>query len=63
MEDKPKKKRGFAAINPERAREIQRMGGKVSGGNFKNDRARARKAGRLGGQNSRKRYVASKEGK
>lgn len=44
--------RGFAAMDPNRQREIARMGGKASGGNFANDRQRAAEAGRKGGANS-----------
>lgn len=43
------KKRGFAAMDPEKQREIASEGGKVSGGNFKNDREKARRAGEVGG--------------
>lgn len=41
--------RGFASMDPDRQREIARKGGKASGGNFKNDRERAAKAGKKGG--------------
>lgn len=40
-----KKKRGFAAVDPERAREIQRMGAKASGANFARNPELARRAG------------------
>lgn len=43
-------KRGFAAMDPEEQREIASKGGSASGGNFKNDRQKAREAGRKGGQ-------------
>jgi general stress protein YciG len=43
--------RGFAALTPERRREIASMGGKTSAG-FAKDPERARSAGRKGGQNS-----------
>lgn len=42
------KKRGFA-IDPDKAKAIQSMGGKASPTNFKNNRERAREIGRLGG--------------
>lgn len=48
-------KRGFAAMDEERQREIASKGGQSQGkennpGNFANDRARASEAGRKGGQ-------------
>lgn len=45
-------KRGFAAMDPAKQREIARKGGKASGGNFANDRERAAEAGRIGGRTS-----------
>lgn len=42
-------KRGFASMDPEKQRMIASKGGKASGGNFKNDREKARRAGRIGG--------------
>lgn len=60
--DKSKKLRGFAAMSPERLQEIARMGGKVSGGNFKNNRALAIEAGRKGGRKSKPR-PAGKDGR
>jgi hypothetical protein len=48
-------KRGFAAMNPQRQREIASKGGKASGGNFAHDRERAAAAGREGGKASRTR--------
>jgi uncharacterized protein len=42
-------KRGFASMDPDKQREIASKGGKASGGNFKNDREKARAAGRKGG--------------
>ena len=42
--------RGFASMDPERRREIARMGGRASGGNFAHDRERAAEAGRRGGE-------------
>ena len=48
-----KAKRGFAAMDPQRQREIASKGGKASGGNFANDRSRAAEAGRVGGKASR----------
>ena len=52
-----KAKRGFAAMDPQRQREIASKGGKASGGNFANDRGRAAEAGRVGGKISRARAV------
>lgn len=49
MQEKPKAKRGFAAMSPEKAREIQRRGGQKSSSNFKHDRKRASELGRKGG--------------
>ncbi len=43
-------KRGFAAMDADKQREIASKGGKKSGGNFKNNPDRAREAGRKGGQ-------------
>lgn len=45
---------GNFAVDPERASEAGRKGGKASGGNFKNDPERAVEAGRKGGQVSRR---------
>lgn len=42
-------KRGFASMDEKKQREIASMGGKASGGNFKNDTERASKAGKKGG--------------
>jgi general stress protein YciG len=58
MTEKPKAKRGFAAMDPSRQREIASKGGKASGGNFANDRDRAAEAGRVGGKVSRSRDEA-----
>jgi uncharacterized protein len=41
--------RGFASMDSEKQREIASKGGQASGGNFKNDRNKAREAGRKGG--------------
>lgn len=41
--------RGFASMSKEKQREIASKGGKASGGNFKNDPARAARAGQKGG--------------
>jgi general stress protein YciG len=49
----PKRKRGFAAMSPERLREVSGRGGKNSPANFKNNRERARKSGQKGGRISR----------
>lgn len=54
MEEKPKAKRGFAAMSLEQRRKIASMGGKATPGNFKNDRKRASVLGKKGGTNSRK---------
>jgi general stress protein YciG len=45
-------RRGFAAMDREKQREIASKGGRASGGNFKNDPARASEAGRKGGERS-----------
>ncbi len=45
-------KRGFASMSKEKQRAIAAMGGAVSGGNFRNDRERARKVGKIGGERS-----------
>lgn len=42
--------RGFASMDQDTQREIARMGGSASGGNFKNDPERAAQAGRKGGE-------------
>lgn len=42
-------KRGFAAMDEKKQREIASKGGRASGGNFKNDREKASTAGRKGG--------------
>lgn len=42
--------RGFASMDPQKQRKIASKGGKASGGNFKNDREKARRAGKKGGQ-------------
>ena len=41
--------RGFASMDEDKQREIASKGGKASGGNFKNDPARASEAGKKGG--------------
>jgi general stress protein YciG len=48
------KKRGFAAMDEERQRQIASMGGKASGGNFARDRKKASIAGKKGGEISRR---------
>jgi uncharacterized protein len=71
MDEKPRSKRGFASLSPERLREIASRGGKNSGGNFKKDAARAVESGRKGGlavasnnrQFARDRIMASEAGK
>lgn len=50
MTEAVKKPRGFAAMNPEKAREIQRLGGRKSPMNFKNRTPEERRlAGSRGG--------------
>lgn len=44
-----KSKRGFASMDPAQRQRIASMGGKASGGNFRNNPARASEAGRKGG--------------
>ena len=46
-------RRGFAAMDRAKQREIARKGGSMSPGNFRNDPARAAVAGRKGGETSR----------
>jgi general stress protein YciG len=43
-------KRGFASMDEGKQKRIASKGGKASGGNFKNDRQKAREAGRKGGK-------------
>ncbi len=53
MDDKPKSKRGFASISPERRREIARQGGKAAhakGTAHRFTPEEAREAGRKGGK-------------
>ncbi len=45
-----KQMKGFAVMDPERIKEIASLGGKASGGNFKNNPTRAVIAGRKGGK-------------
>ena len=45
-------KRGFASMNDDKQRQIASKGGKASGGNFKNDRQKAREAGKKGGKST-----------
>jgi len=45
-------KRGFAAMDEDKQREIASKGGQASGGNFKNDPQKASEAGKKGGQAS-----------
>ncbi len=45
-------KRGFASMDDDKQREAASKGGEASGGNFKNDPARAAEAGKKGGQSS-----------
>jgi general stress protein YciG len=43
-------KRGFAAMDENKQREIASKGGSMSGGNFKNNKRKASEAGRKGGE-------------
>lgn len=55
-ESKPKVRRGFAAMDPERRREIARKGGSSVPGekrSFSKDRDLAATAGKKGGESSR----------
>ena len=52
-QDMARARRGFAAMDPVKQREIASKGGKASGGNFANNRERAAIAGRTGGKASR----------
>ena len=45
-------RRGFAAMDKDKQREIAAKGGSESPGNFKNDPLRAAEAGRKGGEDS-----------
>jgi len=45
---------GSPNMSEEEKRKIQSMGGQASGGNFKNDRAKAKRAGREGGLRSQR---------
>ena len=49
MAENNKSRRGFAAMDPAKQREIASKGGQASGGNFKNNPERASEAGRKGG--------------
>jgi general stress protein YciG len=49
-DEKPVRRRGFAAMDAAKQRAIASKGGHESGGNFAKDRARAAEAGRKGGQ-------------
>lgn len=44
--------RGFASMDESKQKEIASKGGSASPANFKNDRAKASRAGKKGGQNS-----------
>ncbi len=55
MTDKPKSRRGFASMDPERQREIARKGGAsvpADRRSYSQDRALAASAGRKGGETS-----------
>lgn len=54
--DKPKSKRGFAAMDPEKLRAIAKLGGRSvpdDKRSFSQNRELASSAGRLGGENSK----------
>lgn len=56
--DKPKARRGFAAMDPEQRRQLARKGGKSVPGSkrgFAKDRELARSAGAAGGKVSKRR--------
>ena len=55
-------RRGFAAMDREKQREIASKGGRASGGNFKNDPARASEAGRKGGERSQNGHRPTPQG-
>lgn len=42
--------KGFGAMSKEKVSKIASMGGRMSGGNFKNNPEKAREAGRKGGK-------------
>jgi uncharacterized protein len=44
--------RGLANADEETRERVAKMGGQASGGNFKNNREKARKAGKKGGRSS-----------
>ena len=44
--------RGFASMDKDKQKDIASKGGQESGGNFKNDREKASRAGKKGGSNS-----------
>ena len=52
-------KRGFASMDKDKQRAIAAAGGRASTGNFRHDRKRASKLGRIGGQNSHSRKNSS----
>lgn len=57
MTEKPKSRRGFASMTPEKQREIAKMGGharRPETRSFAMDRDLAARAGTLGGQASRR---------
>lgn len=57
MTDKPKSKRGFASMSPERRREIAAMGGAAvapENRSFSKDRTLASEGGRKGGSASKR---------
>jgi len=49
-DDKQPRRRGFAAMDRAKQRDIASKGGHESGGNFAKNRLRAAEAGRKGGQ-------------
>lgn len=65
MTDAPKKPRGFAALTPERRREISAMGGKAGAGTARGfavmDPARVQELGRKGGSVPKKKALTVTE--
>lgn len=53
--------RGFASMDEKKQRDIASKGGHESGGNFKNDPARASEAGRKGGHESGGNFANDRE--
>lgn len=65
MDEQPKSRRGFGAMDPERVREIARIGGaaqKPENRSFSRNRELAASAGRKGGEASRGGKPKTEEG-